>query len=220
MSVSRLRDIPGIGVDKVGDAADAAADPRFLRLEKLDTDLRPPEVALEATRAAIDRDDTNSYLPFQGHLALRRIAWQPTCPRMRTSIRRKDSAASARPPSPGVPPTPRADSHIDSAVHIPLHELPSRLTELPNEELWVYCQTGYRASVAASILDAAGRTVVGVDDDYDRAPIAGLPMARRRADSGATVRSGYKNGLRPVSGVTAPGWAVRGRGLSWLPRSR
>jgi hypothetical protein len=29
----RLRDIPGIGVDKVGDAADAAADPRFLRLE-------------------------------------------------------------------------------------------------------------------------------------------------------------------------------------------
>jgi aspartate/methionine/tyrosine aminotransferase len=71
MSVSRLRDIPGIGVDKVGDAADAAADPRFLRLENLDTDLRPPEAALEATRAAIDRDDANSYLPFQGHLALR-----------------------------------------------------------------------------------------------------------------------------------------------------
>jgi hypothetical protein len=71
MTVSRLRDIPGIGVDKVGDAADAAADPRFLRLENLDTDLRPPQVALEATHAAIDRDDANSYLPFQGHLALR-----------------------------------------------------------------------------------------------------------------------------------------------------
>src|SRR5215471_5608033 len=74
MTVSRLRDIPGIGVDKVGDAADAAADPRFLRLENLDTDLRPPEVALEATRAAIDRDDANSYLPFQGYLALREAA--------------------------------------------------------------------------------------------------------------------------------------------------
>ena len=36
MTVSRLRDIPGIGVDKVGDAADAAADPRFLRLENLE----------------------------------------------------------------------------------------------------------------------------------------------------------------------------------------
>jgi aspartate/methionine/tyrosine aminotransferase len=71
VTVSRLRDIPGIGVDKVGDAADAAADPRFLRLENLDTDLRPPEVALEVTRAAIGRDDANSYLPFQGHQALR-----------------------------------------------------------------------------------------------------------------------------------------------------
>jgi aspartate/methionine/tyrosine aminotransferase len=74
MTVSRLRDIPGIGVDKVGDAADAAADPQFVRLENLDTDLRPPEVALGATRAAIDRDDANSYLPFQGHLALREAA--------------------------------------------------------------------------------------------------------------------------------------------------
>ena len=40
MTVSRLRDIPGIGVDVVGDAADAAADPDILRLENLDTDLR------------------------------------------------------------------------------------------------------------------------------------------------------------------------------------
>jgi hypothetical protein len=73
MTVSRLRDIPGIGVDRVGDAADAA-DPRFLRLENLDTDLRPPQVALDVTRAAIDRDDANSYLPFQGHLAQRAAA--------------------------------------------------------------------------------------------------------------------------------------------------
>lgn len=73
MTVSRLRNIPGIGVDKVGDAADAAADPQFLRLENLDTDLRPPLVAVEATHAAIDRDDANSYLPFQGHLALRDV---------------------------------------------------------------------------------------------------------------------------------------------------
>src|SRR5690242_6462487 len=72
--VSRLRDIPGIGVDKVGDAADAAHDPRFLRLENLDTDLRPPEVALEITRRAVDDDGANSYLPFQGHQSLREAA--------------------------------------------------------------------------------------------------------------------------------------------------
>ena len=74
MSVSRLRDIPGIGVDKVGDAADATGDPRFLRLENLDTDLRPPAVALEATQRAIEDDSSNSYLPFQGHLSLREAA--------------------------------------------------------------------------------------------------------------------------------------------------
>ncbi|HEX3925578.1 MAG TPA: hypothetical protein VHY31_25085 [Streptosporangiaceae bacterium] len=51
MTVSRLRDIPGIGVDVVGDAADAAGDPEILRLENLDTDVRPPEVALEITPA-------------------------------------------------------------------------------------------------------------------------------------------------------------------------
>lgn len=74
MVVSRLRDIPGIGVDQVGDAADAADDPRMLRLENLDTDLRPPAIALETTRAAIDRDEANSYLPFRGDLALRAAA--------------------------------------------------------------------------------------------------------------------------------------------------
>jgi len=74
MTVSRLRHIPGIGVDKVADAADAAGDPRFLRLENLDTDLPPPAIALAATHAAVERDDANSYLPFQGQLALRAAA--------------------------------------------------------------------------------------------------------------------------------------------------
>lgn len=54
MPVSRLRHIPGIGVDQVGDAADAADDPRFLRLENLDTDLPPPAIAGEVTHAAVD----------------------------------------------------------------------------------------------------------------------------------------------------------------------
>jgi len=74
MSVSRLAHIPGIGVDKVGDAADAARDPRFLRLENLDTDIPPPAIAREITRAAVDQDEANSYLPFQGHHALREAA--------------------------------------------------------------------------------------------------------------------------------------------------
>ncbi|MER7048470.1 pyridoxal phosphate-dependent aminotransferase [Streptomyces jumonjinensis] len=74
MTVSRLRHIPGITVDAIGDAADAARDPELLRLENLDTDIRPPHVALDLTRRAIDDDDANSYLPFHGHRALREAA--------------------------------------------------------------------------------------------------------------------------------------------------
>jgi aspartate/methionine/tyrosine aminotransferase len=74
MTVSRLRDIPGIGVDIAAEAADAAADPEILRLENLDTDLRPPAVALRTTRHAIDDDAANSYLPFHGHRSLRTAA--------------------------------------------------------------------------------------------------------------------------------------------------
>lgn len=72
MTVSRLQGVPGIGVDRMGDAADGAADPGLLRLENLDTDLRPLAAAIEATRRAIDDDDANSYLPFPGHERLRR----------------------------------------------------------------------------------------------------------------------------------------------------
>ena len=74
MGVTRLAHVPGIGVDRVGDAADALADPEILRLENLDVDVRPPRIAVEATRAAIEDDDANSYLPFQGHLSLREAA--------------------------------------------------------------------------------------------------------------------------------------------------
>jgi aspartate/methionine/tyrosine aminotransferase len=74
MPVSRLQHIPGIGVDHVGDRADAAHDPELLRMENLDTDLRPPAVAVERTKAAVDEDAANSYLPFQGGVSLRQAA--------------------------------------------------------------------------------------------------------------------------------------------------
>ena len=74
-----------------------------------------------------------------------------------------------------------AASHIDGAVHLPLHELPGRLGDLPapapgRAPVWVHCQGGYRASAAASLLAAAGHQVTLVDDDYSRAARAGLPL--------------------------------------------
>lgn len=59
--------------------------------------------------------------------------------------------------------------HIHDAIHIPLHELESRVGEVPEGEVWVHCASGYRASIAASLLDRAGRTVVAIDDDWAKA---------------------------------------------------
>jgi rhodanese-related sulfurtransferase len=59
-------------------------------------------------------------------------------------------------------------------MHIPLHELTGRMNEIGAGQVWVHCQSGYRASVAAGMLDAAGRDVVLIDDDFDNARHAGI----------------------------------------------
>lgn len=72
--VSRLAQVPGIGVDRMGNAADAAHDPAILRLENLDTDIAPPSIAIETTKQAVGLDANNSYLPFLGQDDLRKAA--------------------------------------------------------------------------------------------------------------------------------------------------
>ena len=76
-------------------------------------------------------------------------------------VRRDDEHAAAR---------------IEGAVNIPLHELAARLDEVPAGEVWVHCAGGYRASVAASLLDASGRRPVAVDDSFDHAAEVGLHL--------------------------------------------
>jgi hydroxyacylglutathione hydrolase len=67
-----------------------------------------------------------------------------------------------------------AEAGVDGAVHVPLHELERRIDEVPAGEVWVYCASGFRASIAASLLARAGRTPVLIDDDFDRADELGL----------------------------------------------
>jgi N-succinyldiaminopimelate aminotransferase len=74
MPVSRLQHVPPIGVDRMGNAADAAHDPEILRLENMDTDIPPPQAAIAATRAGIGQDANNSYLPFLGQDGIRQAA--------------------------------------------------------------------------------------------------------------------------------------------------
>ena len=60
----------------------------------------------------------------------------------------------------------RAGGAVDGSVHLPLHELPERVDEIPADRpVWVHCRVGYRASIAVSLLARAGRDVVLIDDD-------------------------------------------------------
>ena len=74
------------------------------------------------------------------------------------------------------------EEHIEGAVNIPIHEIADRVEEVPEGEVWVHCASGYRSSIAASFLAAAGRNLVAVDDDYTKAAEAGLPIAKDQGD--------------------------------------
>jgi rhodanese-related sulfurtransferase len=58
---------------------------------------------------------------------------------------------------------------VRGAVHVPLHRLEREMGQVPDGEIWVHCESGYRASIAVSLLARAGRMPVLIDDDYDRA---------------------------------------------------
>jgi glyoxylase-like metal-dependent hydrolase (beta-lactamase superfamily II)/rhodanese-related sulfurtransferase len=84
-------------------------------------------------------------------------------------VRRGDEVATAR---------------LTGSVHIHLADLPGREADVPAGEVWVHCASGFRAAIAASLMARAGRAVVLVDDDWERAEAAGcrvegLSAARR-----------------------------------------
>jgi rhodanese-related sulfurtransferase len=72
------------------------------------------------------------------------------------------------------------DGHVRDAVNIALHELPHRITEIPEDrELWIHCASGHRASIAAALLDRHHRHVVLIDDNYDNAEKFGITSNSR-----------------------------------------
>ncbi|MFZ1273973.1 MAG: MBL fold metallo-hydrolase [Candidatus Microthrix parvicella] len=68
-----------------------------------------------------------------------------------------------------------ADGHLVGAVHIAIHQLLKHLEEVPDDHLLVHCASGFRASIAASLLARAGKDVTLIDDEYDR--VAELDLA-------------------------------------------
>ncbi len=85
----------------------------------------------------------------------------------------------------------RADEYASTAIagafNLPIHDLPNRVGEVPAGEVWVHCASGYRASIAASLLAAADRTLVAIDDSFENAEKVGLhlvePGAQATGDS-------------------------------------
>jgi hydroxyacylglutathione hydrolase len=67
------------------------------------------------------------------------------------------------------------NGHVAGARHVPLPDVAGAYGTLSeNEEIWVHCQSGFRAAIASSILSSAGLFPVLVDDLFERAPASGL----------------------------------------------
>lgn len=58
------------------------------------------------------------------------------------------------------------DRVLPDAIRTHLSQLDA--TDLEDGTVWVHCRTGYRAAIAASVLEAAGRSAVAIVDDLDR----------------------------------------------------
>ena len=71
----------------------------------------------------------------------------------------------------------RAEGHIVGSIHLSILELNERMHELPRVTLWVHCASGFRASIAASILARSGFDVVVINDDFSSATNTRLVLA-------------------------------------------
>ncbi len=125
----------------------------------------------------------------------------------------------------------RASGGVRGSVHIPIHELAGRLDEIPDGEVWVYCGSGYRASIAASMLVRAGRRPVLVDGSYDdeetgsRAQGLHVDAALSRGPRGAAAPARSGDGApgraaaagRTQQAVRVPSTPRGLRGLPGLP---
>ena len=75
-----------------------------------------------------------------------------------------------------------AEGRIDGAVNIPIHEIAERVHEVPEGEVWVHCESGYRSSIAASFLAADGRDLVAIDDSLADAEASGIHLLSDSSD--------------------------------------
>jgi hydroxyacylglutathione hydrolase len=71
--------------------------------------------------------------------------------------------------------------HAPGAIHIPYEDVRARAREIPaGRAIVTYCTGGVRSSLAASILEAAGRDVANLRGGFTAWRKAGLPISREK----------------------------------------
>ena len=69
--------------------------------------------------------------------------------------------------------------HVAGAIHVPVHEIEATFRgALPLSTPWLYCAAGFRASVAASLLERLGSGSIVIDDSASRAELVDVPWCR------------------------------------------
>ena len=66
--------------------------------------------------------------------------------------------------------------HAERATHLPLSDLPERLGDLPEDQVYVICRSGGRSARATAWLNQNGFTAVNVDGGMGAWQEAGLDL--------------------------------------------
>ena len=83
-----------------------------------------------------------------------------------------------------------ASGHVEGALHVPLEELEARAAELPADRpLALVCRSGYRSSLASSLLERAGRpAAVDLIGGMEAWKASGLPTVVEEAPACPSTR--------------------------------
>lgn len=152
-------------------------DPRKELLLVLEQDADAPTVLTHLARTGIER--------FAGFLAGGMTAWEnaglPLQALRQMHVQELAQAVQEETPALTVldvrAPHEWKEGHVPGAMHVFLPELPDRLTGLPQDKpVAVYCDSGYRASLAASLLQAHGFDARNVPGSWQAWQACGLPV--------------------------------------------
>lgn len=143
----------------------------------LDNDSKLAEVLVHFARTGFDR--------FAGYLAGGMSAWENAGLPLQALPQLHVDHVAERQKSANLvvvdvrSPQEWKKGHVPGARHLFLPEVPERLSELPRDKpVAVYCDSGYRASIAASLLQRNGFDVSNIPGSWQAWKARGLPVEK------------------------------------------